>query len=66
MKDFFLTLSLYSLDMIIPILLIFLMFYNVPFTARMNISFIEGMISWNERRLHFSFILAITLRIASS
>ena len=40
--------------------------YNCPFTARMKMSFIEGMISRNERISTASLAAAITVRTAPS
>ena len=75
MNDFLRTRSLNSRAMIMLILFIVVMFYcmgrvvrlsmpfqSLPSTARMNMSFMLGITSLNERRLTVSFTAATMLR----
>ena len=77
MNDFLRTRSKYSRDIIkyiffIPlsgclvILLVSSDGYSVPFTARINMSFIEGITSLSARSWHLSLSMAITVRTSSS
>ena len=64
-NDFLRTRSLNSRAMIIPILFIANLrfkFYNVPSTARINISFILGITSLNERNSTASFAAVMLSR----